>query len=568
MTRIYDAESGQPLCALVSFRDGRWAVTTPEGRYDASNGGDVEGLHWVIGREVIELTQLKSRYYEPRLLARVLGFNEEPLPPVTAFTDADFPGVKVEQQDGRLTIQLENRGGGIGPVRIKVNGTEITADARAPKDDASAPTMKLEADVSNDPNLVPGAKNRVEVVAFNARGDLASRGRESATVETKGEPPTRGKQELWAVIAGITKYRGAELSNLRFPVKDATDFAAALDLAAEGLLVDRARMHVTLLADPGRAALEAALADCRRAKPGDILVVFLAGHGVAKDDVYHYLTADSEDGGLKTPEERAKALSSADLVDAIKAIHASQKVLILDTCASGNIVKALAGSRGATASQVRALDLVKDRTGMYVLAGCAADTVSYESPQYAQGLLTYSLLLGMQGESLREGGLVDVGPLFEYASNKVPYLAGDLGCVQQPNVSSPPGGSYFIGRLTEETRRKVPVQPPRPRMSRPALMDDVAKWDKLKLSDLAVARLRDESLAKGGPLYFVDGAEVVDAYQIAGSYVTKGGTTKVTFKLHRGLEWESEWIEVEGTLDALPALVVEGAKAKLPRTTR
>lgn len=44
---------------------------------------------------------------------------------------------------------------------------------------------------------------------------------------------------------------------------------------------------------------------------------------------------------------------------------------------------------------------MKDRTGTHVITGCAADAVSYEASRFGQGLLTYSLLEGMKGASLR-----------------------------------------------------------------------------------------------------------------------------------------------------------------------
>ncbi|NLI00155.1 MAG: hypothetical protein GX446_11775, partial [Chthonomonadales bacterium] len=77
--RLWDVETGKELCQLLSFRDGTWAVVDPEGRYDASNDGEVEWLCWVRGLEVIPLEQVMSRYYHPGLLARILGFSKEPL---------------------------------------------------------------------------------------------------------------------------------------------------------------------------------------------------------------------------------------------------------------------------------------------------------------------------------------------------------------------------------------------------------------------------------------------------------------------------------------------------------
>ena len=132
--RLWDVETGRELCRLVSFRDSTWAVIDPEGRFDASNGGDVEGLHWVVGNEPIALNQLKERYYDPGLLAKYMGFKKEPLRDVAAFKDVKlFPEVKLAAptaEKQKLGIELVNRGGGIGRVVVKVNGKELTADAR------------------------------------------------------------------------------------------------------------------------------------------------------------------------------------------------------------------------------------------------------------------------------------------------------------------------------------------------------------------------------------------------------------------------------------------------------
>jgi WD40 repeat protein len=88
-SRIWDAATGEELCTLVSFTNGDWAVVDPEGRFDASNGGAVEGLHWVVGDEPIALSRFKERYNDPGLLAKKLGFNKEPLRKVAALNVPD-----------------------------------------------------------------------------------------------------------------------------------------------------------------------------------------------------------------------------------------------------------------------------------------------------------------------------------------------------------------------------------------------------------------------------------------------------------------------------------------------
>ena len=104
---------------------------------------------------------------------------------------------------------------------------------------------------------------------------------------------------------------------------------------------------------------------------------------------------------------------------------------------------------GRSSVEIRALERMKDRTGMYVLAGSAADAVSYEASLYGQGLLTYSLLFGIKGAALRNSEFVDIMTLFQYSANKVPELAKDIGGVQKPEIRIPHGGQSFdIGRLT------------------------------------------------------------------------------------------------------------------------
>jgi WD40 repeat protein len=67
------------ICTLYGFSDGRWAVIDPDGRFDASDAGDVPWLGWVVGMEPIALEQLKERYYEPRLLRKLLATGEHKL---------------------------------------------------------------------------------------------------------------------------------------------------------------------------------------------------------------------------------------------------------------------------------------------------------------------------------------------------------------------------------------------------------------------------------------------------------------------------------------------------------
>ena len=356
------SSSNREQCALASFADNEWAVTDPQGRFDASPGGSTQ-MHYVVGLEPIELAQLKDRYYEPGLLAKLLSFNKGSLRDVQAFDHVDLtPEVKAPNTvpaDGKLP--LTNWGGGIGRVQVFVNGKELLADARGPKPDPTAKSAALTVDVSHAPGLIPGKPNTVRVVTWNAQGYLSSRGAE--IVYTPPGQAEIAPPDLWAIVGGISDYAGPSL-HLTYPAKDAADFAHALTLGVKPPVFGQ--MHLTLLdtggqpgaLTPTKANLRQAFEAARKAKPGDIFVIYLAGHGVAlpgpsdasgTHDLYCYLTRDATTGspttlGADMALRLATTVSSEELTDWIKQVPAQKQVMVLDTCAAGAAAWRRAGS--------------------------------------------------------------------------------------------------------------------------------------------------------------------------------------------------------------------------------
>ena len=162
-------------------------------------------MHYVVGLEPIALSQLTERYYEPGLLAKLLGSNKQPLRAVKPFDHVDlFPTVKAPAnvpRTGKLTLHLTNRGGGIGRVQVFVNGVKLKADARGPGLHPNAKQATLTVDVSRAPSLVPGKPNTVEVVTWNTEGYLSSPRAGFACT-----PPAAGAKP--ATLPGRVRHRG------------------------------------------------------------------------------------------------------------------------------------------------------------------------------------------------------------------------------------------------------------------------------------------------------------------------------------------------------------------------
>jgi WD40 repeat protein len=502
---LWDVTTRHLLATLASFLRGGWVVVDSEGRCDSFDPDTAPGLHFVAGDDVIEVGQLKQRFYTPGLLAKL--WRGEGFPTIaSSLRDVKLvPGVEVQAPapgSVEATVRLTNRSGGIGKVIVKVNGRELPSatGGEAAQTDARTAEVKLNLEGAT---LSPTGKDVIEVFAENGDGVIRSRG-EIATWER--EPPkTIEPPKLFAIVVGVATYDNVSL-NLRYAAKDAVDFGHALELGAIGM-GGKERTRVTVLASGGgqeptkeniRQAFNRVAKDARA---NDLLVVYLAGHGVAarkEQDQYYYLTKEARstdidrDAGLRA----VSAVSSAELKEWLYLKNMPLKqVVILDTCAAGaafgDIVK-LADRRDLSPDQIRAIELLKDSTGSWILMGSAADAVSYEANRYAQGLLTYALLEGMHGAALEEDR-VEVSKLFGFAQRQVGDLAKGIGGIQRPVLSAPKGQTFPIGLLKEEDRKQIHLATLKPQLLRVRVLDE-DDLDSLKLESALRTELRAASL--------------------------------------------------------------------------
>lgn len=614
-TRIWDAATGEEICALVTFHDGNWAVVqTRTGRYDAPNGGEIDGIQWVFGNEVIELKQLSAMYYTPNLLPRLLGYNKDELTPVIPLRDVKlYPEIveqRFDERVGKLNIKLRARNGGIGETLVLVNDKLAINDARDERlrqnpGVLTGEIVSLSVDLSGS-HFIKGKENKITVITSNylqeiKKGNIQSRGTEIVHLD-QGEVEFT-LPSLYAIVGGVSDYEGEQL-DLRFAAKDAEDFSNALSLGAKRLFCPKEnpscldKVQITTLSTSGAAGtvqptkenFRQAFAEiARKAKPEDIVVIYLAGHGVSfgtGTDTYFYLTKEARSASKEdlTKVYQTAAISSAELTEWLtthewsagnKGIKALKQVLILDTCAAGEAASklALTQKRDLSGDQIRAIEFLKDKTGTFVLMGSTADAPSYEASQYGQGLLTYSLLQAMQGADLKTGGYIDVRQLFSHAEQAVPKMAINIGGVQKPIVSAPLGTTFTIGQMTDADKEKIKLPQPKPLMLRPLLTNPETGDDDLKLipalrkmldaeSSYTVARQRGTGEPK---MIYIDDDSFPNAIRLTGTYTIEGDEVKVKAFLRRDGKTIAQLAEItaqkpEVVNKLLAAIQVELAK--------
>lgn len=608
--KIWNAESGKLLASLIAIDKNDWAVITPEGLFDASEGAQ-QLMYWRVGREIVALDQLKNRYYAPGLLAKI--FKGETLPRVGEFAVTLYPRVEIKrssQNSNLLNLNLENRGGGIGRVEVRVNGSELVSDARVGKTvDTKAASVNLSIEVPQE-KLRAGA-NKIEVVTWNLEGDVRSQNSEIIINETakKGVevikiPSAKKPSEInfYAVVSGISDYEGGEL-DLRYAAKDAEDIAKALTLAARKYFCNDElankkpceRVHIKLLStEREKESQFAGLADvpdfqrleptkknykdvfteiAQKAKPEDVVVVYLSGHGTsitsdeavkqsAFPDMYLYATRDATtlDRAAMVNEtvRDAKTVSSLELAKWVSEIKADKKVMILDTCAAGAAQKDLISqTKAVDALQVRSIDRLRERTGFYILMGSAADAVSYEANEFRQGLLTYSLIEAMTTDKvLRDGKFLDVENWFAFAEDKVETLAKGIGGIQRPSFfKSNYAKTFDIGRIEREEQKLIPLAQRVPLILQPELREKDKFTDKERLTEKLETKLLEQSASsargEGAAVNYIKATNAANGLSPRGFYtVNADGTITIDVSLVRDEE-ELSKVKVTGSKEEI-----------------
>ncbi|MBY0432684.1 MAG: caspase family protein [Cyclobacteriaceae bacterium] len=554
---IYDLNSRQELLSWITLKNNDWVVTHPSGLFDASPGA-FEKLYFIQGFDVIQFDQLKDRYYEPGLWKKVMS--GEKLRNVVGFKSIDLPpDIRVGQVDskGYLPIALTNRGGGIGEVTVYVNGKEVAKDTRDKNANPDAPTTSINHYVGNLKNLANG-NNIIAVKAWNKDHWVESRG--EMVTYTKGAGETY--QPMVHILAcGISDYAGGADIDLTYAAKDADDVGKALKLGAAKLFgAQKSYVYNLTTSQPKEFwptktnILKTFEKISSTAHPLDVIVVYLSGHGInigGTEGDWHYLTQEVYTASATAYSDPAirqqTTISSNELVELFKTIPAAKQVLMIDACASGKVVDNLVAKKDVPSSTLRALDRMKDRTGMHIITGCTADAVSYEASRYGQGVLTYSLLEGIRGAALREDEFIDINKLFQYAQDRVPALATGIGGIQTPMVFSPNGSQSFdIGQLTETEKKQVPIAKIRPVYIQSNFQDEDEMADVLGLGK-KVDLLLGESAARGteAPLIFVPVREYPDGCQLVGRYKKVNG--KYVLKLKKRCEGKDVTVDITGT---------------------
>tara|TARA_R110002050_G_scaffold123183_2_gene241829 strand:- start:269 stop:3700 length:3432 start_codon:yes stop_codon:yes gene_type:complete len=539
---IWDIKAGKQLIKFYNFDDDpkKWVHIHPSGLFDASAEA-MEMMYWTKGLEVIDFSQLKEKYYMPGLWEKVMKGE------YLGNVDIKRDGIQLqplvelgEVKNGFLLITLTKREGGYGAISVFLNDKEIIKDARPKNFDSNLKKQTINLDVSKFNHLTKNGENNFTVKVKNNTGDVQSRG----TIVTSNVKKVSKKPSFYGLFVGINDYVGN--IDLKYPVPDVNAMYNAVELGAYNLF-GKDKTHLYKLttdtkSKPRKGVIKQKMKEiAEKASPEDVLFIYLSGHGLTWSDTnnqadFYFLTEDARfanKGAYNDEDTREQtAISTNEWVEYIKEIAANKTVMVIDACGSGQAVDNLIASRDIESNQIKAIDRMNDRTGMFVISGSAADKVSYEASKYGQGLLTYTLLKAMSGIALKENRNIDVSTLFNYAKDQVPFLAEGIGGIQEPQVLFPKSGSFDIGILNSQDQSKIEIKEPKDVYVRSTLINAEELEDNLELSSLLDNHLNNSNnKTRGKDIIWVDAKKYANGCKISGSYAQESNLITVNFKI-------------------------------------
>jgi hypothetical protein len=451
--RWYRSSDGTLALSLFVHPDGRWLLWTPEGFYDGSPasatakaGASLLGFHLNQGREreatFVGADQLQQNFFRPYLIARRLAGDEGPITAAVAQVgdvrqllkpSALPPEIRLIGTPQRLasgeieiTYELVDRGGGIGPVELRLNGAVIEGRANPPV-----------AGINRTRLALPSGKARAELLAYS-RGTIAS-----LPLELDLEGPSSSDPTTLHVLAvGVTAYRdGALRRGVRFAADDARAIVAALSAAGRAATA-RVAPPVLLTDEQANGARirQELQAMAGRVRPADLFVLYLAGHGMGTDQgEYVFLPQDllyRNSGSL------AEGLGGSELRTLLARIPSSKTVVVLDTCSSGTFTLS-----GRSLGEKGAIDRLARLSGRVVLAAAGDQRMALESPDNRQGIYTGALLRALAGlADANRDGQVGVREVADYVEREVQRITLALFQEEQTPMSDLRGQNFPLSR--------------------------------------------------------------------------------------------------------------------------
>jgi WD40 repeat protein len=443
-TSIWDVATGEEIASMIAFEDGEWIITTANGYYNSSPKGD-QYLQVKVGGKEYSTEQLRESFYRPDLVQVALGGGslkdlkkvaDVKPPPVVVIVDTPK---SIDKSDAVITLKITDAGGGIGDIRLYLNGSAVMLDSTRGVKVVSSNQNEIQK--TYQLKLSSGV-NVVRAIAFNADNTMQSN---DAVQEITAAFKAIGKPSLYALVIGINEYKNPKLQ-LNYAVADSDLFANTLKQGASTLFEKVTVKKLSSREETTRENILKELKKMQTLNPDDLFVFYVASHGTVDDGEYFLITSNV--GSVSTAKLKPDAVSQNALKELIANIPATKKLIVIDTCSAGklgDVIQTAMLTRGM--SEATAMKVLSRAVGSTILSASTSVQEALEGYQ-GHGLFTYVLADGLNGKADKsKSGFIKTTELADYVDNEVPALAEKVFKRAQYPTISISGQGFPIGKV-------------------------------------------------------------------------------------------------------------------------
>jgi hypothetical protein len=341
---MYDLITKKRAVSMALIDEADYITFTPDFYYTSSKGA-AKALAFKAGNKVLPVEQLELKYNRPDIVANRIGYaslklvasykaaydrrlkrlgfeeavlgNNFELPSVTIDV-AKLP-FETDQRSISFNIKAQDEGSNIDRINVYVNDVPVFGSSGI---DVSAQSSKQ---VSKDVTFDLSAElNEIKVTALNSKGQESIP--EFFEIQYTAE---WDKPDLYLVAVGVSEYQQSNY-NLAFAAKDAADIANTLKGSSAYKNVN---VKMVTNSDATDANIKSIRSFVEQAKVDDVVMIFIAGHGVLDNDYNYYFATYNID--FDNPA--SGGLPYEELEKIIDGINCRNKVLMMDTCHSGEL---------------------------------------------------------------------------------------------------------------------------------------------------------------------------------------------------------------------------------------
>lgn len=430
--KTWNLSTGKLLATKYTINESTDVIVTPEG-YFTGKGSYQDYVHFVDNRfNVYYFTQFARRFYRPEIVQLSLSGKSpsdvESIESVIANQKA--PSIKIISPDNNyrtsndtatVKVKILDGGGGIGDVYLYLNDVLVSIYTKGIKIVPSEKSKLFSFKIS-----LSEGKNKIKVIAYNKANSMSSEPDNIVLISNyKFDAPS-----LYILAVGIDTYENNEL-NLRYAVADLELFTKNIEQLSAPLFKN---VNIISLSSPHDTTKEALSRAFNRlsldVRAGDYFIFYNSSHGYIAsfnngDSKFFLITSDVI---FLDPENLKKyAISQDELVSLIGNIPAQNKIMILDTCHSGEAgriiqMAAMSGKQKTytrALSSATAMQLLKMASGSSVFTASQSVEAAIEGFK-GHGLFTYTLVEGMKGMADENNDkFITLGELKSYVERNV-----------------------------------------------------------------------------------------------------------------------------------------------------